>query len=63
MGVLLATRGLDLIIGIDTSKSMLATDVEPNRLTRAKLAAQDLIGLSQGDRLGRALWEPEGADA
>ena len=45
-------RGLDLIIGIDTSKSMLATDVEPNRLTRAKLAAQDLIGLSQGDRLG-----------
>ena len=45
-------RGLDLIIGIDTSKSMLATDVEPNRLTRAKLAAQDLIALSQGDRLG-----------
>ncbi len=45
-------RGLDLIIGIDTSKSMLATDVEPNRLARAKLAAQDLIGLSQGDRLG-----------
>ena len=45
-------RGLDLIIGIDTSKSMLATDIEPNRLTRAKLAAQDLIALSQGDRLG-----------
>ncbi|OAI42324.1 hypothetical protein AYO41_04425, partial [Verrucomicrobia bacterium SCGC AG-212-E04] len=45
-------RGLDLIIGIDTSKSMLATDVEPNRLTRAKLAAQDLVSLSAGDRLG-----------
>jgi Ca-activated chloride channel family protein len=45
-------KGRDVIIAIDTSKSMLATDLAPNRLTRAKLAAQDLIQQLQGDRIG-----------
>ena len=46
-------RGLDLIRhGVDVSKSMLATDVTPNRLTRAKLSVQDLVGQLNGDRLG-----------
>ena len=45
-------RGRDVIIAIDTSKSMLATDLAPNRLTRAKLAAQDLINELHGDRVG-----------
>jgi len=45
-------RGRDIIIAIDTSKSMLATDLAPNRLTRAKLAAEDLIQQLQGDRVG-----------
>lgn len=45
-------QGLDLIILMDVSKSMLATDVLPNRLTRAKLAVQDAVRLLQGDRLG-----------
>src|SRR6478735_7839086 len=35
--------GRNIIIAIDTSKSMLADDVKPNRLTRAKLAAQDIL--------------------
>lgn len=48
-----ATRkGRDLIIAIDTSRSMLANDLQPNRLTRAKLAAQDLINQLEGDRVG-----------
>ena len=35
--------GLDILIAIDTSKSMLAEDVKPNRMERSKLAVKDLI--------------------
>src|SRR5436305_1950879 len=45
-------RGLDIIVAIDTSRSMLAEDVQPNRLTRAKLAALDLRKLAKADRMG-----------
>ncbi len=44
--------GRNIIIAIDTSKSMLADDVKPNRLSRAKLAAQDLLEKLPGDRVG-----------
>jgi len=46
------SRGLDIVVAIDTSKSMLATDVAPNRLRRAQLAALDLKRLARTDRLG-----------
>ncbi len=45
-------RGLDVIVVADVSKSMLAKDLPPNRLLRAKLAVQDLTMQLQGDRLG-----------
>jgi Ca-activated chloride channel homolog len=45
-------RGRDIIIAIDTSRSMLAEDLQPNRLTRAKLAALDLLKLGSFDRFG-----------
>ncbi|HWW02692.1 MAG TPA: VWA domain-containing protein [Candidatus Acidoferrum sp.] len=45
-------RGVDIVVAIDTSKSMLAQDVAPNRLARARLAALDLMQLARSDRLG-----------
>ena len=45
-------RGLDIVVAIDTSKSMLAEDIAPNRLARAKLAALDLMQRAKADRLG-----------
>src|SRR4029077_7509795 len=45
-------RGRDILVAIDTSRSMLASDVAPDRLTRAKLAALDLMHLARHDRLG-----------
>src|SRR5436305_13066562 len=45
-------RGLDIVVAIDTSKSMLAEDIAPNRLARDKLAALDLMKQAKSDRLG-----------
>ncbi len=45
-------RGLDIVVAIDTSKSMLAEDIAPNRLARAKLAALELMQRAKADRLG-----------
>ena len=45
-------RGLDIVVAIDTSRSMLAQDIAPNRLARAKLATLDLMRLAKTDRLG-----------
>jgi Ca-activated chloride channel family protein len=45
-------KGLDLLIAVDTSRSMLSNDVQPSRLDRVKLAVQDLINELQGDRVG-----------
>ena len=44
--------GLDILIAIDVSKSMLAKDVKPNRLERSKFAVKDLMKKLNGDRVG-----------
>lgn len=49
---LVTTRGRNLMIAIDVSRSMLAQDVRPNRLERAKADVIDLIDDLQGDRAG-----------
>ena len=45
-------KGLDLLFAVDTSRSMLSNDVQPDRLERVKLATQDLVNQLQGDRAG-----------
>lgn len=45
-------RGLDIVFIIDSSKSMLATDLRPTRLDRAKLAVLDLVERLESDRIG-----------
>ena len=46
------TKGTNIIIALDVSRSMLATDIQPNRLTRAKFELSKLIDMLRGDRLG-----------
>ncbi|MBN1651554.1 MAG: VWA domain-containing protein [Bacteroidales bacterium] len=45
-------KGVDLVIALDVSNSMLAEDIKPNRLERAKRAISQLIDKLQGDRIG-----------
>lgn len=45
-------EGIDLYLVLDVSNSMLAEDIKPNRLERAKLAISNLIDKLEGDRLG-----------
>lgn len=45
-------KGVDVVLCVDTSDSMLAQDVHPNRLEAAKEAALALIGRLGGDRIG-----------
>ncbi len=45
-------KGVDVVFALDTSKSMLAEDVKPNRLERAKLSILDAISKFGQDRIG-----------
>ncbi len=45
-------KGIDILFAVDTSKSMLAEDVRPNRLRRAKFAIMDFVSQLEGDRVG-----------
>ncbi|MCH8568496.1 MAG: VWA domain-containing protein [Balneolales bacterium] len=48
--------GVDLLIALDVSRSMLAEDVRPNRLDKAKFELASLVGQLQGDRIGLLLF-------
>lgn len=45
-------KGIDIVIALDVSNSMLAQDIKPNRLERAKQALNRLIDDLENDRLG-----------
>jgi Ca-activated chloride channel family protein len=46
------TEGRDVVFMLDVSRSMLASDVAPNRLEKAKLWINDLVDQLGGDRVG-----------
>ncbi|HOQ87766.1 MAG TPA: VWA domain-containing protein [Phycisphaerae bacterium] len=45
-------RGIDIMFVLDVSRSMLAEDIKPNRLERAKQAIDDVLQVLGGDRVG-----------
>lgn len=45
-------KGIDILMAVDTSKSMLANDVRPNRLERSKMGIMDFVSKLEGDRVG-----------
>ncbi len=45
-------RGIDIMLAMDVSNSMMAEDLSPNRLTRAKRAIERMIDELHGDRIG-----------
>jgi Ca-activated chloride channel family protein len=45
-------KGVDIVIALDCSRSMLASDIQPTRLDRAKREIYDLLTMLQGDRIG-----------
>lgn len=45
-------RGLDMLVALDTSRSMLAQDLKPTRLQQAKWGIRDLVQHLRGDRIG-----------
>lgn len=52
-------QGSDLIVCLDVSNSMLAQDLLPDRLTRAKQALEKMIDQLDGDRLGLIVFAGE----
>ncbi len=52
-------RGVDLLICLDVSQSMLAKDVHPSRLLRARREIRELVQRIHGDRLGLVVFAGE----
>jgi Ca-activated chloride channel family protein len=49
-------EGVQIVVALDVSMSMLADDIKPNRLERARLEIQDLMSRLQGDEIALVLF-------
>ena len=56
-------RGADLVVLLDVSRSMLSSDVHPNRLERSKSYIRDLLKRVRGDRVGLVVFAGKAAQA
>ncbi len=54
------TKGIDIVMAIDVSSSMLARDLKPNRLSALKDVAADFIRKRPNDRIGLVVYAGEG---
>jgi len=54
------TKGIDIVMAIDVSSSMLARDLKPDRLTALKKVAADFIKKRPNDRIGLVAYAGEG---
>ncbi|ASV30352.1 vWA domain-containing protein [Maribacter cobaltidurans] len=54
------TKGIDIVMAIDVSSSMLARDLKPNRLSALKEVASDFIKKRPNDRIGLVAYAAEG---
>ncbi len=54
-----SVEGIDLILSLDISGSMLAEDFKPNRLGAAKDVAMDFIKMRENDRIGLVIFSGE----
>jgi len=52
----ISRKGIDVVIALDVSKSMLATDLSPNRLERAKQMILKLMDQMPNDRIALVLF-------
>ncbi len=53
------TQGIDIVLAIDVSSSMLAKDLKPNRLTALKKVAADFVKNRPNDRIGLVVYAGE----
>ena len=53
------TRGIDIVMAIDVSGSMLAKDLKPNRMEALKLVAADFVKERPNDRIGLVVYASE----
>lgn len=54
-----STRGIDIVMAIDVSTSMLETDFNPNRLVAAKSVASEFVSKRPNDRIGVVVFAGE----